>query len=248
MSRFLDKVIVITGGTSGIGFSTAMSVARSGGKAVVTGIDINKLRRAEQAHENIQGILSDASDFDAANVLAEEVERRFGEIDGAVLNAGKGGGALLGKMTPDIYHGLFDLNVGGVLFGAQALSSRLKDGGSMVLMSSLAKDKGMAGGAIYSAAKGAVRSMVRALARELIERNIRVNTVSPGPIETPFFERTGRDRGEVAKIQEAFRKSNPMGRMGTPEEVAAVVLFLLSDESGYVTGSDYAVDGGEAQL
>ena len=115
-------------------------------------------------------------------------------------------------------------------------------------MSSLAKDKGMAGGAVYSAAKGAVRSMTRALARELISRQVRVNTVSPGPTITPFFKRTGRSDEAVDQMQDAFCKANPMGRMGTAEEVASVVLFLLSDESSYVTGSDYAVDGGEAQL
>lgn len=248
MSRFADKSFVITGGTSGIGFSTALSIAQEGGQVLVTGTDISRLRAAERSHGNIQGLLNDAADFNAADVLAEEVERRFGQIDGASLNAGKGGGALLGKMTPELYRQLFDLNVGGVLFGAQALSGLLKDGGSLVLMSSLAKDKGMAGGAIYSSAKGAVRSMARALARELAPRQVRVNTVSPGPIETPFFKRTGRSDEAVEQMQEAFCKSNPMGRMGTAEEVAAVVLFLLSDASRYVTGSDYAVDGGEAQL
>ncbi|HIO00711.1 MAG TPA: SDR family oxidoreductase [Alphaproteobacteria bacterium] len=248
MARFVDKAFVVTGGTSGIGFSTALSIAQEGGQVLVTGTNIDRLRAAEQAHSNVQGFLNDAADFDAAEVLAEEVTRRFGRIDGASINAGKGGGALLGNITPELYRELFDLNVGGALFSAQALSGLVKDGGSLVLMSSLAKDKGMAGGAVYSAAKGAVRSMTRALARELISRQVRVNTVSPGPTITPFFKRTGRSDEAVDQMQDAFCKANPMGRMGTAEEVASVVLFLLSDESSYVTGSDYAVDGGEAQL
>ena len=248
MSRFSEKSFVITGGTSGIGFATALSIAKEGGRVLVTGTRQERLEAAATAHPNIEAVFNDASDFNTADRLAKEVRKRFGLIDGAFLNAGKGGGAILGEITPELYRELVDLNVGGVLFGVQALSSLVKDGGSLVLMSSLAKDKGMAGGAVYSAAKGAVRSMTRAFARELLSRRIRVNAVSPGPIHTPFFKRTGRTDEAVEQMQSAFCKSNPMGRMGTADEVASVVLFLLSDEASYVTGADYAVDGGEAQI
>lgn len=248
MARFDNKNFVITGGSSGIGLATALVIAQEGGGALVTGSNPDKLKEAAAAHPNIHTLLNDAGDPAEADRLAAEAKRLFGQIDGVFLNAGKGGGAPLGQITPAIFQEFFNLNVGGPLFGAQALAPIIKDGGSIVITASAAKDKGMAGAAVYSATKGAVRSMTKALARELAPRRIRVNTLSPGPIETPFFERLGRPAEVLEKLAGMIRATNPMGRFGTPEEAAAVALFLLSDQSTFVTGSDYAVDGGEAQL
>lgn len=246
MTRFAGKTIVITGGSSGIGLATAQRIVAEGGQVLVSGTNADKL--AAVRSQSLHVVENDAADPAAANALASEAQRLFGEIDGAFLNAGIGAGAPLDKITPDLYRRLMDLNVGGVLFGAQALAPLIRSGGSILVTASAAKDKGMAGAAIYSATKGAVRSMVKGLARELAPRNIRVNTVSPGPIETPFFERLGRPPEQLEMLHKHIASTNPMGRMGTMGEAAAVAAFLLSTEAGFVTGSDYAVDGGEAQL
>ncbi len=248
MSRFENQTFVITGGSSGIGLYTALGIAGEGGRVLVTGTNSDKLKAAEAAHPNIHSLINDAADFADADKLAEAAKHLFGNIDGVFLNAGMGSGAPLGQITPELFHSLMNLNVGGVLFGAQALAPLVKDGGALLITSSAAKDKGMAGAAVYSATKGAVRSMTKALARELAPRNIRVNTLTPGPIATPFFERLGRPPEMLEKITNHIKATNPLGRMGTPEEAAAVAMFLLSGQASFVTGADYAVDGGEAQL
>jgi NAD(P)-dependent dehydrogenase (short-subunit alcohol dehydrogenase family) len=246
--RFQGKAIVITGGTSGIGLATALGIAAEGGAVLLTGTDPTRLAAAKAGHPNIRGLLNDAGDLTAATTLAEAARHEFGTIDGLFLNAGKGGGAPLGQLTPQMFRELMDLNVGGPLFGAQAFAPLLKDGGSIVLTASVAKDRGYPGAALYSATKGAVRSMTKALARDLAPRNIRVNTLSPGPIETPFFDRMNRPPEVTQKVLNSMKASNPLRRMGRAEEVAAVAMFLLSDQASYVTGADYFVDGGEAQL
>lgn len=248
MTRFKDQSFVVTGGSSGIGLAAALGIAQAGGRVLVTGTNAERLEAARAAHPAVRTMLNDAAIPADADALAAEAGRLFGRIDGVFLNAGKGGGAPLGRITPAVFDELFRLNVGGPLFGAQALAPLLNDGGSILVTASAAKDKGMAGAAVYSATKGAVRSMVRALARELAPRRIRVNTLSPGPIQTPFFERLGRPQAALDQLAAAIKASNPMGRLGTAEEAAAVALFLLSGESSFVTGADYAVDGGEAQL
>ena len=124
----------------------------------------------------------------------------------------------------------------------------IRDGGSVPITASIAKDKGIATSALYSATKGALRSMARGLARELAPRRIWVNTLSPGPIETDFSNRLGMPPEQLAMVEQHLSATNPLGRLGTADEAAAVALFLLSDEASYVTGSDYYVDGGEAQL
>jgi NAD(P)-dependent dehydrogenase (short-subunit alcohol dehydrogenase family) len=244
MKRFKGKVIVVTGGSSGIGLAVAQRIVAEGGKVLVTGTSKEKLVAAAASHHDIHTIENDAADPSSARVLAAEAKRLFGEIDGAFLNAGIGGVTPLDKITPEFFYRLFDLNVAGPLFGAQALVPLMKRGSSILITASAAKDKGLPGAAIYSATKGAVRSMVKGLARELVSKAIRVNSVSPGPIETSFYERGGRPREQLGFIA----SNNPLGRMGKAEEAAAVAVFLLSDEASYVTGSDYAVDGGEAQL
>jgi NAD(P)-dependent dehydrogenase (short-subunit alcohol dehydrogenase family) len=248
MKRFEGKVIVVTGGSSGIGLALAQRIVAEGGKVLVTGTSTEKLKAASALHHDIHTIENDAADPLAARILATEAKRLFGEIDGAFLNAGIGGVVPLDKVTPEFFHRMFNLNVAGPLFGAQALVPLMKSGSSILITSSAAKDKGFPGAAIYSASKGAVRSMVKGLARELASKAIRVNSVSPGPTETTFFERAGRPKEQLDAFAKYIASTNPLGRMGRAEEAAAVAAFLLSDEASYVTGSDYAVDGGEAQL
>ncbi len=246
MARFTGKSVVITGGSSGIGLATAQRIVAEGGQALVTGTNAQKLAAARG--DSMHVLENDAADPAAADALAAKAKELFGEIDGVFLNAGIGKGAAVGTITPEFYHALMDLNVGGVIFGAQALAPLIRPGGSILVTASAAKDKGIPQGAIYSATKGAVRSLVRGLARELAPQGIRVNSVSPGPIETPFFDRIGFPREMLDTVIAHAVQGNPMGRLGKAEEPAAVAAFLLSSEASFVTGADYAVDGGEAQL
>lgn len=248
MERFAGKAVVVTGGTSGIGLAAAIRIAAEGGRVLVTGSNAERLDMVRAAHPDFAVLQNDAGDPDAADALAAEAGRLFGRIDAAFLNAGVGAGAPLGALTPEVYRRLMDVNVGGPMFATQALAPILRDGGAIVVTASIAKEKGMMASALYSASKGAVRSLVRGFARELAPRRIRVNSLSPGPIETDFFVRLGLPDEQLAMVEKHMAATNPLGRMGTAEEAAAVALFLLSDEAGYVTGSDYFVDGGEAQL
>lgn len=248
MSRFSGKSIVITGGSSGIGLAAAKRIVDEGGSVLITGSNSDRLEAVRNEVPGAHVLVNDAASPEAAETLAREATRLFGTIDAAFLNAGVGAGVPLGMITPDLYRRVMDVNVGGPLFGTQALAPVMKDGGSILVTASIAKDKGMQASALYSATKGAVRSLVRGFARELAPRGIRVNTLSPGPIATDFFNRLGLPQEYAATLEQQMASTNPLGRMGTAEEAAAVALFLLSDESSYVTGSDYFVDGGEAQL
>jgi len=248
MGRFEGKSVVITGGSSGIGLAAARRIVEEGGSVLITGSNADRLERAREQLPAVHILVNDASKPEAGQALADEAERLFGTIDAVFLNAGVGAGAPLGHLTPDVYRQLMDLNVGGPLFGTQALAPIVRDGGSIVITASIAKDKGMQASALYSATKGAVRSLVRGFARELAPRRIRVNAVSPGAIETDFFNRLGLPEEHASAVVQQIAAGNPLGRVGTAEEAAAVALFLLSDEASYVTGADYCVDGGDAQL
>lgn len=248
MSRFSNKAVVVTGGSSGIGLATALRIVAEGGRVLVTGSDGDRLQAVQAAHPGIATLVNDAAQPDAGQALAAEAIRLFGQIDAAFLNAGVGAGAPLEYLTPDTYRHVIDVNLGGPLFATQALAPILRDGGSILVTASIAKDKGMPASALYAASKGAVRAMVRGFARELAPRRIRVNTISPGPTETDFFKRLGLPDEQLAMVQQHIAAGNPLGRMGSAEEIAAVATFLLSDEASYVTGADYFVDGGEAQL
>lgn len=248
MARFAGKSIVVTGGSSGIGLAVARRIVDEGGRVLITGSNAGRLNDAKARNPGVEVLLNDAGDATAADALAAEAGRMFGTIDAAFLNAGIGAGAPLGHLTYDMYRHVMDINVAGPLFGVQALAPIMRDGGAFLITASIAKEKGMQASALYSATKGAVRSMSLGFARELAPRQIRVNTISPGPIETDFFVRMGLPAEQLAMAEQYMIASNPLGRMGKVEEAAAVATFLLSSEASYVTGSDYAVDGGEAQL
>lgn len=243
--RFAGKVIVITGGTSGIGLQTARRIVDEGGTVLVTGNDPHKLASLP---DDISGLQIDSSDLTSATALGEAARARFPAIDGLFLNAGIGGVAPIGEITPDFYRRLVDINLGAPLFVIQELAPLLRDGSSILMTTSAAQNKGISQTALYSATKAGVRALARGLARDFAGRSIRVNCVSPGPIDTGFFHHSGRSELQVAALHDRIGATNPTGRLGTTAEVAAVATFLLSDESTYVTGSDYSVDGGEAQL
>jgi len=248
MARFNGRNVLITGGTSGIGLATAQRVASEGAQVVVTGTNPERLAAVSERIPQAMVLSNDAGVPDATKQLADFVKERVGHLDGVFLNAGFGRFHPLSEVSVEEFDVHFAVNVRGPLLQAQALSSLIKEGGSIVLNTSIAREMGMASAAIYASTKGALRTMTRVLAQEFAGRGIRVNAVSPGPIDTSFFARTGMPQEAIEGFAQQILAQVPLGRFGKPEEVASVASFLLSDDAGFVTGAEYAVDGGMAQV
>lgn len=249
MSRFADKTALITGGSSGIGLATARLLLQEGGRVAVTGRDPNRLEVAEKELGPRALVLrSDTGDLPALQALARDVEAKLGKLDLVFLNAGiPGEFAPVASSTEALWDSTFRINAKGAFFAAQALTPLVKKGGSIVFNTSVVDVKGIPSTSVYSASKAALRSIVRTLAAELIPEGVRVNAVSPGPITTPILSRSGLPAEVVDSFTKNMAAANPMGRFGTPEEVAKAVLYLAVDAT-YTTGLDLPVDGGATQL
>lgn len=249
MKRFEGKTALVTGGTSGIGLATAKRLQDEGAKVIVTGTRDKTLEQAKKVLGNgVVAIRNDAGKPEAAAELAREVARIAPKIDAVFFNAGFGRFQPLEAVSADEFDAQYAVNVRGPLLQAKALAPLLNDGAALLLNTSVARDKGFPNMAIYSSTKGAVRTLTRGLARELAPRNIRVNAVSPGPIATGFFERSGWSEDTVSEFGKNVSAQVPLQRLGKPEEVAAVAAFLLSNDASYVTGAEYSVDGGMGEL
>jgi len=249
VKRLEGKVAVITGGNSGIGLATAQRFAEEGAKVVISGRDQKTLDAAvKKIGGDVLAVKADVSKLADLGKLYQAVKEKFGKIDVVFANAGIAKFAPVGESSEELYDEIFDINVKGVFFTIQKALPLLKDGAAIIINSSVANQTGTATAGIYSATKAAVRSFARTLTVELADRKIRVNVVSPGPIVTPIFGRTGLPQETVDEFAKHIVSQVPMKRFGQPEEVANTVLFLASPEASYISGVDLRVDGGMGQV
>lgn len=247
--RFEGKTVVITGGNSGIGLATAKLFHDEGAKVAISGRDQKTLDEAVKTIGNgTLAVKADVSKLADIDRLYSQVTGKFGKIDAIFANAGIAKFAPASESTEQLFDETFDINVKGLYFTVQKALPHLNNNAGIVLNSSLVNAKGSPTTSVYSASKAAVRSLARTFAAELVDRGIRVNVVSPGPIETPIFGRTGLPQATVDEFANYIKASNPMKRFGTPEEVGHAVLFLASSEASYITGVDLGVDGGAGQI
>jgi NAD(P)-dependent dehydrogenase (short-subunit alcohol dehydrogenase family) len=243
MGKLQGKVAVITGGTEGIGLATAQLFVKEGAYVFITGRRQKELDEAVTAiGSNVTGVQGDVAKLPDLDRLYETVGKVKGRIDIIFANAGVGEFVPFGKVSEEHFDKLFNINVKGALFTVQKGLALLNDGASIILNGSVASVKGTAAFGVYGACKAAIRSFVRTWTTDLKDRRIRSNVVSPGPINTPLANRQSAD--VIARIVSTI----PMGRMGEPDEVARVALFLASDDSSFVTGIELFVDGGRAQV
>ena len=248
MDRYEGKKVVIIGGTSGMGLATAKMLLDGGARVLVTGRSQAGLESAEkELGEDALVVSSDARSLREIDTLASRVKAEFDTFDLLFVNAGFSIPAPLENITEAIYDEMFNLNAKGPLFAVQKLTPLINRGGSVVLTTSIANVKGMPGNATYGAAKAALRSFARTLAAELLPREIRVNAVTPGPIDTPILGKAYPGEGVAAQMREKMITMSPMKRWGRSEEIAKAVIFLAFDAT-YTTGHELPVDGGMAQL
>lgn len=247
---FANKVVVVTGGTSGIGLATAQAFAQAGAWVFITGRRQQALDAAVKAiGGRVTGVRGDMSDLGDIDRLYDAVQQQHAQIDVIFANAGGGEFAPLGAITEEHYQQTFDTNVKGVLFTVQKALPLLRDGASVILTSSVTGVKGTPAFSVYSATKAAVRNFARSWILDLKDRRIRVNAISPGPIETAgLVELAGADAAAQQGLLDHMASLVPLGRVGQPEEIAKAVLFLASGESSFVNGIEMFVDGGMAQI
>ncbi|MBO9128054.1 MULTISPECIES: SDR family NAD(P)-dependent oxidoreductase [unclassified Rhizobium] len=249
MGKLDSKTAVVTGGSSGIGFAIAERFIREGAKVYITGRRPAELDvAANKLGEKAKAIQSDVSDLGSLDRLFATVREAEGRLDVLVANAGVIASSNILDAAEEHFNSMFDINVKGTYFTLQKAIPLMGRGGSIILVSSCLATKGLPGHSVYNATKAAIRSLVRTAAAELLISGIRVNTLSPGPVDTPIID------GQVGSPEaaEEFRKQAaavvPLGRIGRPAELAAAALFLASDESSFSTGTDLVVDGGMTQL
>lgn len=249
MKRFEGKTVVVTGGNSGIGLATARLFHEQGAKVAISGRDQKTLDEAVKIiGADTLAVKADVSKLADIDKLFSQVAAKFGKIDALFANAGIAKFAPVDASSEQLFDETFDINVKGLFFTLQKALPHLNDNAGIVLNSSVVNVKGNPATSVYSASKAAVRSLARTFAAELVGRGIRVNVVSPGPIETPILDKGGMPKAAQDQFAENIKERVPMKRFGTPEEIAHAVLFLASSEASYITGVDLKVDGGTGQL
>ena len=249
MNKLEGKIALITGGNSGIGLATAKQFVNEGAYVFITGRRDPELAVAvKEIGRNVTGVQGDVSNLGDLDRLFAQIKREKGKLDIVFANAGMAKYAALGKITEELYDLTFDINVKGLLFTVQKALPLLPDGASIILNASIVASKGLSSNSVYSATKAAVRSFARTWTTDLKARRIRVNAVSPGSTDPPGLSdllASGEAGQERLKM---ISNTVPLGRLGRPDEIAKAVVFLASDDSSYITGTELFVDGGFAQV
>jgi len=248
MSKLNNKVAVVTGGNSGIGLATAKRFAAEGATVIITGRRKDAVAEAAASiGSGATGIVADAAKLEDTDRLIEQIQKEHGRIDVLFINAGVAPFASLAETDEAEYDQVFDINVKGLFFTLKKALPLLNEGASVILNASVANKAGLPGGIGYAASKAAVRSIGQTAAAELGPQGIRVNLLSPGPIETPLYSKMGLPEEAIGGLREMWANAVPLGRFGSPDEMANIAAFLASDESSFITGADIQADGGLSQ-
>jgi NAD(P)-dependent dehydrogenase (short-subunit alcohol dehydrogenase family) len=249
MGKLEEKIALITGGNSGIGLATAKQFVNEGAYVFITGRRQSELDAAvKQIGESVTAVQGDVSKLGDLDRLFAQIKQEKGRLDVVFANAGVATYAAFGTITEEHFDSIFNINVKGLLFTVQKALPLLPDGASIILNASIVASKGLPMNSVYSATKAAIRSFARTWTTDLKDRRIRVNAVSPGPIETPGLNNLVASTGAGEERLKMLSNNVPLGRLGTPDEIAKAVVFLASDDSSYVTGTELFVDGGFAQV
>lgn len=249
MGKLDGRIALVTGGNSGIGLAAAKALANEGAYVYVTGRRETELASAvKEIGANVTGVAGDVSKLGDLNQLFDQIKQEKGKLDIVFANAGIAKYAVLGKITEELYNQILDINVKGVVFTVQKAIPLMPEGASIILNASVVASKGLSSNSVYSATKAAIRSFARTWTTDLKARRIRVNAISPGTIETPGLNNLLASGEAGEERRKMVANAIPLGRFGQPEEVAKAVVFLASDDSSYITGTELFVDGGFAQV
>jgi NAD(P)-dependent dehydrogenase (short-subunit alcohol dehydrogenase family) len=249
MRKLEGKVALVTGGTSGIGLATAKQFVAEGAYVIITGRRQPELDAAVEAiGKNVTGVQSDVSNLADLDRLFATIQQEQGHLNILFANAGVGEIAPLGSITEEHFDKIFNINVKGLLFTVQKALPLLPEGASIILNASIVSIKGTPAFSVYSATKAAVRSFARNWILDLKERKIRVNAISPGVVPTPGYDHLGLNDKQLQEFVTNQANTIPLGRVGTPDEIAKAVVFLASDNSSFINGIELFVDGGMAQI
>jgi NAD(P)-dependent dehydrogenase (short-subunit alcohol dehydrogenase family) len=243
------KIALVTGGSSGIGFATGAQFIKEGAFVYITARRQAELDAAAQKlGDQAKGVRADTSNLADLDALYAQIQREKGRLDVLFVNAGGGSFAPLGQITEQQFDETFNTNVKGVLFTVQKALPLIVDGGAIVLNASIVSVQGVPSFSVYSASKAAVRSFARGWTNDLKDRKIRVNVVSPGPVDTPGLSGLAQTEEQKQALYAQLASSVPLGRVGTPEEIAKAAVFLASDDASYIAGIELFVDGGTVQV
>jgi len=249
MGKLEGKVAVITGGNSGIGLATAKEFREQGAKVVITGRDQQTLNAAKrEMGGDVLAVRSDTSSLTEIDQLFATVKETFGHIDVLFVNAGVGKFVPVEAVTEDLFDSIMDINFKGAYFTIQKALPLMNDNAAIILNTSINAHIGMPNSSVYAASKAALITLARTLSAELVGRGIRVNAISPGPINTPIFNRLGLPPEALEETAKNIRAQVPMKRFGRPEEIAKTALFLASSDSSFLLGTEIVADGGMSQL